>query len=760
MWGKVKQFFWDSRGIWITAPTIAGVVILLRFSGLLQATEWALFDQYMRLRPLEPRDERVAIVGINEADVENLNTATISDEVYAELLDKLRAMKPRAIGLDIYRNLPEPPGHEKLVEVFETTPNLIGIRKVAGEKGRETVPPPPALGKLGQVGANDLVFDADDRLRRGLMSLTSPDGEIVYSFGLYLSLLYLDAEGIQPETLEENVFKLGKATFSPLKANDGGYVRTDDRAYQLLINYRGASQHFETVSMTDILEGNVPSDWAKDRVILIGKVGESFKDLFKTPYSSGLLASPEPVAGVEVHANIVSQIISAALEGRPLFRSWSEPIEGVWILFWSGVGATISWKFRYIGGAKWLSWQTILGPVVAGGVLFGVTFVLFLEGWWIPAIPPFLAMVGSVAAITAYVAHTAGDIRKTFGRYLSDSIVTTLLESPEGLKMGGERRKITILTSDLRGFTATSERLPPEGVVKILNLYLGYMADIITHYQGTIDEFMGDGILVLFGAPTSRPDDAKRAVACAVAMQLAMEAVNEKMQELELPKLQMGIGINTGEVVVGNIGSEKRTKYGIVGSQVNLTYRIESYTTSGQIFISESTFQEAGNDVKIKGAKAVSPKGVKEPITIYDVAGVAGEYNLLLPEDHEIFVPLKEEIPLKFSILNGKDISDRVHVGRMICLSEKGALISYQASESHDEFDSIPSALTNLKINFLPTPHELQISEDIYAKVTEKEAKEANHFYIFFTAKPPEIEKMLESLYESVLEEKEKAKTA
>ncbi|MHC5824709.1 MAG: adenylate/guanylate cyclase domain-containing protein, partial [Nostoc sp.] len=178
-------------------------------------------------------------------------------------------------------------------------------------------------------------------------------------------------------------------------------------------------------------------------------------------------------------------------------------------------------------------------------------------------------------------------IRQVFGRYLSDTVVANLLESPERLKLGGERRKITILTSDLRGFTALSERFAPEEVIHILNLYLEYMADLINHYQGTIDEFMGDGILVLFGAPIGKEDDALRAVTCACAMQLAMVGVNEKMKTLGWPLLEMGIGINTGEVIVGNIGSEKRTKYGIVGSQVNLTYRIESYTSGGQILISE-----------------------------------------------------------------------------------------------------------------------------------------------------------------------------
>ena len=333
-------------------------------------------------------------------------------------------------------------------------------------------------------------------------------------------------------------------------------------------------------------------------------------------------------------------------------------------------------------------------------------------------------------------------IRQVFGRYLTNEVVANLLESPEGLKLGGERRKITILTSDLRGFTATSERLQPEEVIHILNLYLEYMADVITKYQGTIDEFMGDGILVLFGAPTAREDDAVRAVACACAMQLAMGAVNEKMKELGLLPLEMGIGINTGEVVVGNIGSEKRTKYGIVGSEVNLTYRIESYTTGGQIIISEQTLQDAGSIVKIQGQRQVKPKGVQQPITIYEVYGIAGFYNLYLPREEELFLPLDEEIPIQYALLDGKNISDTLFKGSLVELSDKGAKVR---SENLGE-DNLPLALTNLKLNLLTSNIPAEVSEDIYAKVLQKWA-ERGSFYIRFTANPPAVQMRLDELY-------------
>jgi adenylate cyclase len=219
-------------------------------------------------------------------------------------------------------------------------------------------------------------------------------------------------------------------------------------------------------------------------------------------------------------------------------------------------------------------------------------------------------------------------IKKTFGQYLSNDVVDRILQSPEGASLGGEKRVVTTLMSDLRGFTATAERLPAESVVGIINNYLEVMTDIIFKYQGTIEEFIGDGILAVFGAPLMRDDDAKRAVACAVEMQSAVEKVNRLNQDAGYPEVQMGIGINTGEVVVGNIGSSRRTKYGVLGSNVNLTFRIESYSMGGQVLISDSTRKECGSILQIVNQMDVIPKGFKKSITIYEIGGIHGDYNL------------------------------------------------------------------------------------------------------------------------------------
>jgi len=222
-------------------------------------------------------------------------------------------------------------------------------------------------------------------------------------------------------------------------------------------------------------------------------------------------------------------------------------------------------------------------------------------------------------------------IRSVLGRYLTDQVADQLLEHPEGLKLGGELREVSVLMSDLRGFTPMSERSTPEQVVEVLNRYLGCMTDVIEKHGGTIDEFIGDAILVIFGAPLACPDHAARATACALEMQLAMEAFNEESRALGGSELQMGIAVHTGQVVVGNIGSSKRMKYGVVGSAVNLTARIQAFTLGNQVLVSEQTLQQL-TGARVDGHLRVKVKGVENPVCIYDIGALGGAYDLKLPQ--------------------------------------------------------------------------------------------------------------------------------
>jgi adenylate cyclase len=213
-------------------------------------------------------------------------------------------------------------------------------------------------------------------------------------------------------------------------------------------------------------------------------------------------------------------------------------------------------------------------------------------------------------------------IRNTFGRYLSDEIVDALLESPQGLRLGGSACTVTILMADIRNFSWICENHEPEQVVQLLNNYLGAMSSIIMAHNGTVDEFIGDAILAIFGAPVGREDDALRAIACALDMQEAVAGINDRNRALGLPEIGIGIGLNTGKVVAGNIGSERRSKYGVVGHTVNLTARIEAFTTAGEVLAAQSTIAEAGVAVETGRRFTAQPKGMAGEVTVFAITGM------------------------------------------------------------------------------------------------------------------------------------------
>jgi len=330
-------------------------------------------------------------------------------------------------------------------------------------------------------------------------------------------------------------------------------------------------------------------------------------------------------------------------------------------------------------------------------------------------------------------------IRDTFGRYLSDEIVDRLIDSPEGLKLGGEKRHLSIMMADLRGFTSIGERLPAETVVQMINIFLGRMTEVIQQHQGTIDEFIGDAILAIFGAPVQRDDDALRAVRCAVEMQRAMQDVNREYLALGYPAVEMGIGINTGEVIVGNIGSKKRTKYGVVGRVVNTTSRIESYTIGGQILISDSTRLACRDLLRIDGQMEVMPKGLTEPITIYDVGGLIGEQPVAsIEQGNDEPVRLETPLDVRLVVLSGSHLGEAM-TGQIIALGRRKMEIT--AAQACSNF-------SNLKITFINAA-EQHLPEHIYAKVIRQLDADRHGFLAHATSLPPDAEQMFSRLREA-----------
>ncbi|BAY83351.1 adenylate/guanylate cyclase with Chase sensor [Calothrix parasitica NIES-267] len=730
MWVLLKKLVWKFRGVLIACPGVAILLIGLRSVGSLQSLELAAWDYFIRLRPSEAVDSRIVVVELNELDIRKQGYP-LSDGKLARVISILNKNQPRVIGLDIYRDLPVAPGSKQLEEVFASTPNLFGVQKVTGGNSN-SVNPSPQLKELGQVAASDVVLDEDGRVRRSLLTLANKDGEILAGLGTQMALSYLESEDIDLEVVDQQAlkYKLGKATFVGLKKNDGSYVSTDILGgYQILANFRNLRSGFPTISVSQVLEGKMPPDFVRDRIVLIGPTAASLDDFFFTPYR-------DRSSGVSIHGDIASQLISAALEGRPQIKVWSETYEYLWICGWSFVGAILIWMRRSRKNTS-LFYSSSLVVLLLGFGLIGASYLAFLlEAWWVPVVPGILALFGSAISVTGIIARDTSKMRQTFGRYLTSEVVTTLLETPEGSKIGGEKRNVAILFSDLRGFSAMSEKVPPEKMVEIINLYLADMTDTITHYKGTINEFMGDGIFVMFGAPVSFVDNEERAVACAVAMQLAMDGINQKLVKMDITPLEMGIGIHCGEVIAGSIGSKQRAKYTILGSNVNLAARIETYTVGGQILVSQEMLEAVGEIIQTSGEMEVQPKGFSKPISIFEIAGIGGKYNLFLPEENISFVSLANQIPVKYRVAKGKHISDEEFKGFFVKLSLDGAELS--TAETLEVF-------SNIQIQLYIENEQLN-QQIIHAKVVKILSDNQNNYRLRFTVLPTEIKAWFEDL--------------
>jgi class 3 adenylate cyclase len=314
-------------------------------------------------------------------------------------------------------------------------------------------------------------------------------------------------------------------------------------------------------------------------------------------------------------------------------------------------------------------------------------------------------------------------IRDTFGRYLSKKVVDEILETPGGQKIGGRRETVTILMSDIRGFTSLSETKDPEHMVKLLNRYLERMSKVILKYDGVIDEFIGDAILAVFGVPEKRDDDPARAVACGVAMQNELMKLNEEIAEEGYPPLEMGVGINTGTVIVGNIGSELRAKYGFVGPAVNTAARIESDTTGGQVLIGESTYGLVKDFVTTDSPQTVMMKGLKKPLVNYPVTKIGAPYDLKLNLQAEPENGVEISLPFHCWRVEEKKIASESIPGETLILTENSITASVEPPIE---------PLTNIKLifDFCVDAH---CFDDIYAKVAsvkEYKGKTVNNLRI------------------------------
>jgi adenylate cyclase len=327
-------------------------------------------------------------------------------------------------------------------------------------------------------------------------------------------------------------------------------------------------------------------------------------------------------------------------------------------------------------------------------------------------------------------------IRKTFGRYTSDEIVEALLDMPDGLKLGGEKREVTLLMSDIRGFTALAERLEPTEVVALLNHYLSAMVEPIQRNGGTIDEIIGDAILVLFGAPVVMVDAAQRAVRCALEMQKEMDRVNEYNIQKGWPEIEMGIALHTGNVVVGNIGSTKRSKFGVVGRNVNLTARIESFTVGGQMLISPALMSAANGGLILGDEIEVHAKGMREPIKCRELLGHEDRPELALREEEMSLITLAKPLPICYALLTDKHLDEQMQPATLIGLSDRRAVLETAGALSR--YDNI----------MLRLEQEVgkEQEQEMYAKVIHPVHESSKCYVIHFTSVPPGMRTRLNRL--------------
>jgi CHASE2 domain-containing sensor protein len=374
-----------NRTFWLTSLGITLMILIIRQLGILQGWELKAYDYLMRSRPAEPPDPRILIVEITENDVQLQKQYPISDATLAQLLRQLEQHQPRAIGLTIYRDLPVPPGHAELIAQMQQQENLFAVCSFP-RNAESGISSPDAMPK-NRLGFDDVVTDSDGILRRHLFFMKAqPECNTERSLSFKLAEKYLGDENIKPVYPENqnSPLQLGQAIFKPMIPNTGGYKNLGRGGWSVMLNYR-SFPIARTVTLTEVLQGEFNPNLVKDRIVIIGVTANSTSPkYFFTPYRVEQSPSDQ-VPGVMMQAQMVSHILSAVLDGRPIITVWVWWGEAIWIGLWSVVGSAIA---LCIGNREW----AIAAIAFAIGLLYIVCYLLFLQGTWVPLIPPALAL--------------------------------------------------------------------------------------------------------------------------------------------------------------------------------------------------------------------------------------------------------------------------------------------------------------------------------------------------------------------------------
>lgn len=608
------------------------VITLLRTTGLLQPIELGIYDTYLRIHQQGSQpDSRIVLVGATEADLARRGWP-LTDDVLATLLEQLTAHQPRVIGLDLYRDRPVDNGYERLNNVLHQHEEIIGVMKF-GAKGEQNIAPPKALIGTDRFGFADTRPDQDGIMRRGLLFLD--DGEtLFYSLPLRLALRYLQAEGIYPEATPDHPdhLKLGPTSLPPIERNHGSYVNADTKGYQIMLDFQGAEQPFSRYSLSDILDHKIEPGAVQDKIVLLGVTAESVKDYFYTPIHP---QGDRKMFGLALQGHITSQLLRHAIEGARAIRAIGDYQETAWIALWILLGILVGLWTRSAG-------YFIVASAAGVMICMLVSYWLFLQYWWLPAAPSALGFTAAAAVATAFRVgwekNQRKQLRHLFSRYVPSEVVESVWQQRDQFMDGGRPRPqqlmATVLFSDVRGFTPLSERLDAPALMNWLNVYMESMASVVMEHGGIVDKFIGDAVMAVFGVPIPRTEnkdikqDAVHAIQCALAMEQALKRLNQRWHQEGLPEIGMRIGIYTGPLVAGSLGSSERMEYTVIGDTVNIASRLESFDkTYGdpeglcRILIGDPTMQFIGKHFQTRKVGTVSLKGKSEAVSVYQVLG-------------------------------------------------------------------------------------------------------------------------------------------
>jgi len=554
----------------VGANIIVAAIILARSDGWLQPFELLIYDALRVVWAGHEPSNRIFLVGATEDDIADFDWP-LRDGLLADLLERLASWSPRAIGVDIYRDRPEPPddkaGTERLAAVLARHKEIVWIFKLQEASKRAILPPQMLRGTERAVLA-DFIPDPGNVIRHALLYAGDENST---AMGMELALRYLAADHIRPAPATGDDLRLGKAVLSPLDDTRGPYTRLDSSGYQILVDFHGGPNPFPIKSIGEIMRGADAASLVRGRVVIVGVNAESVHDAFSTPFNTGF-NSEDQVNGIVVHAHVADQLIREAMDGAPILEGFPRHVEDLWIWAWAMAGMLLGLLIRYTIPALIVS---AVGLLVLAGIVYGAFGAAVL----LPACPAAIAWMASTG-LTNRLMHTASNraralLRKSFEHYLPPAVITQMLASDALPKLGGEKREFSVLFTDVAGFTTLSETIAPEFLAAICNDYFEGVCGAVFNEGGMVTEFVGDAVLAFFGAPNEQADHADRAVSAGLAIDEFAQRFSAGQKTRGIDFGHTRIGVHTGTAMVGNIGTRARLKYGAQGDLLNTGSRLD-----------------------------------------------------------------------------------------------------------------------------------------------------------------------------------------